>query len=86
MAHNARVPIIDPADAKGEVASFYDACTTFRGRVANSARVWGNIPYLAKFHLLAAITPQRQGGGGVLTCRIKEMTVLKTSHVNGCAY
>ena len=29
--------------------------------------------YLAKFHLLAAITPQRQGGGGVLTCRIKEM-------------
>ena len=86
MSSSARVPIIDPEAATGEVASFYDACTTFRGRVANSARVWGNIPYLAKFHLLAAITPQRQGAGGVLTTRIKEMAVLKTSHINGCAY
>jgi len=29
---------------------------------------------------------QRQGAGSVLTTKIKEMVVVKTSHVNGCAY
>lgn len=82
----SRVPIIDPLTATGEAARFFEASAQFRGRVPNSARVWGHIPHIAKFQLLAGVGLQREGGGGVLSCRIKEMAVLKTSHVNGCAY
>lgn len=82
----ARVELLDPQTASGEVASFFEACTLFRGRVANSARVWAHIPYVARFHGLAWILPQREGAGAMLSSRIKEMAVLKTSHVNSCAY
>lgn len=82
----SRVPIIDPLTATGEAARFFEASTQFRGRVPNSARVWGHIPHIGKFQLLAGVGIQRERGGGLLTCRLKEMAVLKTSHVNGCTY
>ena len=82
----SRVAILDPKTAEGEVAGFFEATARFRGRVPNSSLVWGHIPYIAKFQLLAGAGLQREGGGGVLSCRIKEMAVLKTSHVNRCAY
>jgi hypothetical protein len=81
-----RVSVIEPADAHGETLSFFNATAQLRGRVPNSAAVWGHIPRVARFQLLAGIGIQREGGGGVLSCRIKEMAVLKTSHVNRCAY
>ena len=31
-------------------------------------------------------TLQREGGGSLLKTKIKEMVVIKTSHLNGCAY
>ena len=86
MAYEVRVPMIDTALATGEMARYFEACTTFRGRVANSAKVWGHIPYIAKFYLLASILPQREGGGALLSSKLKEMGVLKTSHVNSCNY
>lgn len=82
----SRVAIIDPSSATGEVARFFAATAEFRGRVPNSSLVWGHIPYIAKFQLLGGAGLQREGGGGVLSCRLKEMAVLKTSHVNRCAY
>lgn len=82
----SRVPIIDPPAATGETARFFAATAEFRGRVPNSARIWGHVPHLARFQLLAGVGLQREGGGGLLSCRLKEMAVLKTSHVNGCAY
>ena len=81
-----RVPILDTRAATGEVARFFEATTQLRGRVPNSARTWGHVPHIAKFFLLAGVPLQREGAGGVLSCRIKEMAVLKTSHVNSCAY
>ena len=86
MAYTVRAPIIDPQTASGEVARFFEASGALRGRVPNSSRVWGHVPHVAKFHLLASVSLQREGAGGVLSCRIKEMAVLKTSHVNTCAY
>lgn len=86
MAHTARVTLIDPATASGETQRLFASSTQSRGRVPNSARVWANIPYVAKFHYLSGLALQREGAGGVLTCRIKEMAVLKTSNVNSCAY
>ena len=49
----SRVAIIDPASATGEVARYFEATAEFRGRVPNSSLVWGHIPYIAKFQLLA---------------------------------
>jgi hypothetical protein len=54
--------------------------------VPNSSRVWGHIPAIAKLQLPAGVALQREGAGGVLSCRIKEMAVLRTSHVNTCNY
>jgi len=86
MAYEVRAPIIDPATASGEAQRFFEATAQMRGRIPNSSRVWGHIPYLAKFQLPAGAVLQREGAGGVLSCRIKEMAVLKTSHVNTCNY
>jgi hypothetical protein len=83
----ARVPILDPeAPRDDEARHLFSAYTAFRGRVANSSRIWAHNPYLAKFNLLAAILPQREGAGQLLPAKIKEMAVLKTSHVNSCNY
>ena len=82
----ARLPIIDPETAAGEAGRFLDASIQFRGRAPNASRSWANIPYIAKFVLPFHVPIQREGGGGVLSCRIKEMAVLKTSHVNTCDY
>jgi len=86
MSDDARVPILDLAAATGEVARFFEASAQLRGRVPNSSLVWGHIPYIAKFQLPAGVALQRESAGGVLSCRIKEMAVLKTSHVNTCSY
>lgn len=87
MADTARVPILDPEAPTSEfMRKLFAAYTAFRGRVANSSRVWANQPYLARFNLLAYILPQREGAGQRLTCKIKELAILKTSHVNTCRY
>ena len=87
MVDAARVPILDPEAPRDEAARrLFGAYTAFRGRVTNSSRIWAHNPYLAKFNLLAAILPQREGAGQTLSAKIKEMAVLKTSHVNTCNY
>ena len=87
MAYDARVPIIDPDTAAGEPGRLFAASLELRGRIPNSSRVWGGyIPRIAWFQILIGTALQREGVGGVLSCRIKEMAVLKTSHVNSCAY
>ncbi len=86
MAATARVPIIDPQTAVGEIARFFEVANRSLGRVPNSVRVWAHIPTAARFQLLSGVALQREGAGGVLCCKIKEMAVLKTSHVNGCSY
>lgn len=86
MVYEVRAPMLDPATASGEIARFFEASAQMRGRIPNSTRVWGHIPYLARFQLPAGAVLQREGAGGYLSCRIKEMAVLKTSHVNSCNY
>ena len=86
MAYEVRAQIPDIDKATGEAACFFAATAQMRGRVPNSSRVWGHIPHIAKFQLPAGTVLQREGAGGVLSCRIKEMAILKTSHVNSCRY
>lgn len=86
MAGEARLPMVDIERASGEAARFFEATAVLRGRVPNSSRMWGHIPAIAKLQLPGGVALQREGAGGLLTCRIKEMAVLRTSHVNTCNY
>jgi hypothetical protein len=82
----SRVNQIGLDEAEGETARFYEATTKMMGRVPHSFRVLGNTPLVARMLLLFNATMQREGGGSVLSCKIKEMAVIKTSHLNGCDY
>ena len=82
----ARVRLIHPEEAEGEAARFLQGSIQLRGRATNAARAWANIPHVAKYYLPFGATLQREGLGGVLSSRIKEMVIIKTSQVNGCDY
>ena len=43
-------------------------------------------PLVAKMLVPFNAVLQRQGAGSVLETKIKEMIVIKTSHLNGCDY
>ncbi len=81
-----RISMIDPATATGDVAMLFDAVTAMLGRVPNSYRIIGNSPLVAKMLVPFNAVVQRQGAGSVLSTRLKEMVVIKTSHLNGCKY
>ncbi len=82
----SRVGMIEPEDAHGDVAVLYHAVEQMLGRVPHSYRVLANTPHVAKMLVPFNAVLQRQGAGSVLSTRIKEMVVIKTSHLNGCAY
>jgi alkylhydroperoxidase family enzyme len=81
-----RISMIDPEDADGDIAMLFDAVDTMLGRVPHSYRVLAHSPHVAKMLVPFNAVLQRQGAGSVLTTKLKEMVVVKTSHLNGCAY
>lgn len=86
MAYEVRIALKDEHTASGEVALFIEGAILLRGGlISNSARTWSHVPHVAKLYLLSGLV-QREGTGGSLSTRIKEMAVLKTSHINTCAY
>lgn len=82
----SRISMIDPATASGDVAMLFEAVTAMLGRVPNSYRILGRSPLVAKMLVPFNAVVQRQGAGSVLTAKLKEMVVIKTSHLNGCKY
>jgi hypothetical protein len=56
------------------------------GRVPHSFQVLGQTPLVARMLLLFNATMQREGAGSVLSCKLKEMVIIKTSQVNACNY
>lgn len=82
----SRTGMIDPEDAPVETAMILDAVTAMLGRVPNSYRVMLQSPLVAKMLLPFNAVLQREGAGSVLSSKIKEMAIIKTSQVNGCAY
>jgi uncharacterized peroxidase-related enzyme len=81
-----RLPKIEKEDVAGELAHFYDAVTALLGRVPNFYRTISHAPWLAMLLLPFNAAVQRQWPGSRLPGRIKELVVIKTSHVNGCRY
>ena len=81
-----RVSMLDTENAEGDVADLFAAATAMLGRVPNSYRVLGRTPLVAKFLLPFNAVLQREGAGSLLSSRLKEMVVIKTSQLNGCKY
>ena len=81
-----RIEMIDVDSAEGDVARFFKGATEMLGRVPNSYRILARSPLTAKMLLPFNAVMQREGAGSILSTRIKEMAIIKTSHVNGCAY
>lgn len=81
-----RIKMLETENAKGEVASLFDAATEMLGRIPNSYRVLARSPLVAKLLLPFNAVLQREGAGSILTTKIKEMVVIKTSQLNGCKY
>ena len=82
----SRIDMIDPAAADERTKILFDAVTAMLGRVPHSYRVLAQSPLVAMMLVPFNAVLQRQGAGSVLPTRLKEMVVIKTSHINGCRY
>jgi len=82
----SRIDMIDPATADERTMILFEAVTAMLGRVPHSYRVLAQSPLVAMMLVPFNAVLQRQGAGSVLPTRLKEMVVIKTSHVNGCRY
>ena len=82
----SRIEMVNPAGAQGHVATLFEAVTAMLGRIPNSYRVLAQSPLVAMMLVPFNAVVQRQGAGSVLPTKIKEMVVIKTSHLNGCRY
>ena len=81
-----RIRLIRDDELTGETRNLFDALIAMMGRIPNSYRVLARVPKLAKLLIPFNAAMQRQGAGSILTTKIKEMVVIKTSHLNGCRY
>ena len=82
----SRIKMIDGDKVKGEVKLLFDAATAMLGRVPNSYRALARVPLVSKLLLPFNASMQREGAGSLLTSKIKEMVIIKTSHINACNY
>lgn len=78
--------MIEDGEADDRVEILYEAVTEMLGRVPHSYRALAHSPLVAMMMVPFNAVLQRQGAGSVLTTKLKEMVVIKTSHVNGCDY
>ena len=81
-----RLPKIERDDIAGDLDNFYEAVTGLLGRVPNFYRTISHAPWMAMLLLPFNAAVQRQWPGSRMSGRIKELVVIKTSHVNGCRY
>ena len=82
----SRIKMIDGDEVKGEVKLLFGGVTAMLGRVPNSYRVLARVPLVSKLLLPFNASMQREGAGSLLTSKIKEMVIIKTSHINACNY
>lgn len=86
LSQQKRISLIDPEDAFGDTKVLFDAVTEMLGRVPASYQTMAHSPLVAKMLVPFNAVLQRQGAGSVLDTRLKEMVVIKTSHINACNY
>lgn len=78
--------MIEGEGSDEQTAQLFEAVAAMLGRVPNSYRVLAHSPLVAKMLLPFNAVMQREGAGSVLSAKLKEMVVIKTSQINACAY
>ena len=82
----SRIGMVDLDVDDKEIQNMFAAVTAMLGRVPNSYRTLARSPLVAKMLVPFNATIQREGAGSILTSKLKEMVVIKTSHLNQCNY
>ena len=82
----SRIEMVDLHVKDEEIQNMFAAVSAMLGRVPNSYRTLARSPLVAKLLVPFNATLQREGAGSVLSTRLKEMVVIKTSHLNQCKY
>ena len=80
------IPFVDMETPDEITQLLFEGTTQMLGRVPNSTRIAAHSPFIQLMFLPFGAVSQREGAGGVLTCKLKEMVIIKTSKVNGCNY
>lgn len=80
----ARLSQVDVESFTGKLGKRYDYMKKTTGRINTFTKVSAHLPEVTKFLAFSPMVLQREGAGGVLSARIKEMVVLKTSFINNC--
>ena len=81
-----RIQMVNLNDKDKEIQNMFSAVSAMLGRVPNSYRTLARSPLVAKMLVPFNAVVQREGAGSVLSTKIKEMVVIKTSHLNQCNY
>jgi uncharacterized peroxidase-related enzyme len=84
----ARISLVSDTDAADDaiLTTLFEGSRALVGRVPNSLRTYAHLPLIAAFQAAFTCSLQREGAGGRLDARTKELVVLKTSMVNACEY
>ncbi|MBT7954360.1 MAG: hypothetical protein HN731_04175 [Rhodospirillaceae bacterium] len=82
----SRIDLVDLDVDDKEIQNMFTAVTAMLGRVPNSYKVLARSPLVAKMLVPFNAVVQREGAGSVLSTKLKEMVVIKTSHINECSY
>ena len=81
-----RIRLLKDEEASTETRNLFEAVTAMLGRVPNSYKVLARVPLVGKMLIPFNAVMQRQGAGSILSTKLKEMLVIKTSHLNDCRY
>ena len=82
----ALLPYVQDDTNSREVQILFEHCRSLLGRVSNAIRVAAHTPRVAQPLVGFMVSALRTEVSGVLEMRIKALTILKTSTLNGCAY
>ena len=82
----SRIKMVDLDIDDQEIQNMFSAVTEMLGRVPNSYRTLARSALVPKMLVPFNATVQREGAGSILTSKLKEMVVIKTSHLNQCNY
>jgi AhpD family alkylhydroperoxidase len=80
------IPVVSDQEATPEQAVLFAGCTKLMGRIANALRVAAHAPKIAQALIGFMIPTLREEVTGALSIKIKSLTILKTSMLNGCDY
>ena len=81
-----RIRGITDADADGATKELFDASNVMLGRIANLQRILSHSPMVAAMVSAASGRRAAAAAGAVSDVRLRNLSCLKTSTVNGCNY